>query len=82
LQELWGIAGQTVTPVYMDPFTFDRYLMYGRKLEPSMLQRIRLIKDEIRALPGMAELIKKIEITGRGIEQEIIEYKKLPMRLS
>jgi hypothetical protein len=69
-----GIAGKTVTPVYMDGFTFERYFKHGRNLEPSVLQRIRLIKDETRALPGMAELIEKIETTGRGIEQEIIEY--------
>ncbi|GHV63149.1 hypothetical protein AGMMS49587_12210 [Spirochaetia bacterium] len=69
-----GIAGQTVTPVYMDTSTFARYLEHGRKLEPSMLQRITLIKDETRALPGIAELIEKIEKTRKGIEQEIIEY--------
>jgi hypothetical protein len=69
-----GTAGQTVTPVYMDASTFDRYLEHGRKLESSMLQRINLIKAETRALPGIAELIKKIEESRKGIEQEIIEY--------
>ncbi|GHU97304.1 hypothetical protein FACS189483_02890 [Spirochaetia bacterium] len=69
-----GIAGQTVTQVYMDASTFARYLEHGRKLEASMLQRINLIKDETRALPGIAELIKKIEESRKGIEQEIIEY--------
>ena len=67
-------AVQTVTPVYIDASTFDRYLKHGRKLEPSMLQRIKLINDEIRALPGIAELIEKIEKSRKGIEQEIIEY--------
>ncbi|GHV03325.1 hypothetical protein FACS189485_06180 [Spirochaetia bacterium] len=71
-----NIAGQTVTPVYMDASTFERYLKHGRKLEPSMLKRIKLIKDETRILPGIAELIKKIETTGKGIEQEIIEYRE------
>ncbi|GHV87724.1 hypothetical protein AGMMS50267_00840 [Spirochaetia bacterium] len=69
-----SIAGQSVTPVYMDASTFERYLAHGRTLEPSMLQRIKLINDETRALPGMDELIKKIEASGKGIEQEIIEY--------
>ncbi|GHV87404.1 hypothetical protein AGMMS50255_7000 [Spirochaetia bacterium] len=71
-----NIAGQTVMPVYMDASTFERYLKHGRTLEPSMLRRIKLIKDETRALPGIAELIKKIETTGKGIEQEIIEYQE------
>jgi hypothetical protein len=81
LQELQGIVynagivtGKTVTPVYMDALTFDTYLKHGRKLEPSILQRINLIKDKTRALPGITELIRKIEKTGKGIEQEIIEY--------
>ncbi|AEF81508.1 Wadjet anti-phage system protein JetD domain-containing protein [Leadbettera azotonutricia] len=75
LQELQDIAGQTVTPVCMDASTFDGYLQHGRKLEPSMLKRISLIKDETRALPGIRELIQRIETSGKGIEQEIIEYK-------
>ncbi|GHV44147.1 hypothetical protein AGMMS49546_27670 [Spirochaetia bacterium] len=80
LQELQGIidnagtAGQTLMPVCMDAPTFERYLKHGKKLAPSMLRRISLITDKTRALPGMAELIKKIETTGKGIEQEIIDY--------
>ncbi|GHU59610.1 hypothetical protein FACS189444_5220 [Spirochaetia bacterium] len=80
LQELQGIidnagrTGQTVTPVYMDASTFDRYFAHGRTLEPSMLYRIKLINDETRALTGIAELIQRIEENRKGIEQEIIDY--------
>jgi hypothetical protein len=74
LQELQKIAGKTIMPVNMDAPTFDAYLKHARKLEPTMLQRLKLIKSETRSLPGIQELIQKIEITGKGIEQEIIEY--------
>jgi hypothetical protein len=75
LQELAEIAGKKVTPVRMDPSTFDRYRDRGRKLEPTMLRRIGLIRDETRSLPGAAELLRRIEETGLGVEQEIIDYR-------
>jgi hypothetical protein len=73
LQELAAIAGKPVTPVAMDEKTFDRYRVYGRKLEASILRRISLISEATRRLPGIAGLIERIESTGLGVEQEIID---------
>jgi hypothetical protein len=73
LQELAAIAGKPVTPVAMDGETFDRYKTYGRKLEASMLRRVSLISEATRRLPGIAGLIRRIESTGLGVEQEIID---------
>jgi hypothetical protein len=73
LQELSAMAGKTVTPVAMDGETFDTYKAYGRKLEASMLRRASLISAETRRLPGIADLIRRIESTGLGVEQEIID---------
>ncbi|MDR0761267.1 MAG: DUF2220 family protein [Treponema sp.] len=73
LQELMDMAGKPVTPVRMDRKTFERYRCYGRKLEASMLRRASLIRDAVRNLAGIGELIKLIEETGLGVEQEIID---------
>jgi hypothetical protein len=75
MQELGNITGKRVTPVGMDAATFDRYRDCGRKLEPTMLRRIRLITPETRSLPGVQELIQRIEAVGVGVEQEIIDYR-------
>ena len=75
LQELAEIAGKPVRPLRMDTDTFDRYLEYGKKLEPSSLKRTALISEQTRSIPGMAELIRRIEETGLGVEQEIIDYR-------
>jgi hypothetical protein len=75
LQELAEIAGKPVTPLRMDAATFGQYLECGRKLEPSALRRTALIGEKTRAIPGMAELIRCIEETGMGVEQEIIDYR-------
>jgi hypothetical protein len=73
LQELAAMAGKPVTPVAMNGETFDRYRAYGKKLEASMLSRASLITEETRRLPGIAGLIRRIEDTGLGVEQEIID---------
>ncbi|MDR1948673.1 MAG: DUF2220 family protein, partial [Spirochaetaceae bacterium] len=75
LQELAEIAGKPVIPIRMDGPAFDRYAHCGRKLEPTMLSRISLINEATLRLPGIKELIKKIQETGLGIEQEIIDYR-------
>jgi hypothetical protein len=76
LQELAEIAGKPVRPLRMDADTFNRYLGCGKKLEPAALRRTALISEETRSIPGMAELIRRIEETGLGVEQEIIDYRK------
>jgi hypothetical protein len=75
LQELAEIAGKAVKPLRMDTDTFDAYLECGRPLEPSVLKRTALIGEKARSIPGMAELIRRIEETGMGVEQEIIDYR-------
>ncbi|MDR2135653.1 MAG: DUF2399 domain-containing protein [Treponema sp.] len=75
LQELAGIAEKPVRPLRMDAATFDRYRACGRKLEPPALRRTALIGETTRSIPGMAELIRRIEETGTGVEQEIIDYR-------
>jgi hypothetical protein len=77
LQELAAMAGKLVTPVAMDGETFDRYKAYGRKLEASMLRRVSLINEATRRLPGIAGLIRRIESTGLGVEQEIVDLGSL-----
>jgi hypothetical protein len=75
LQELGDMAGKALRPLRMDAPTFDRYLDCGRKLEPSALKRTALISETTRSIPGIAELIGRIETTGMGVEQEIIDYR-------
>lgn len=74
LQELIDAAGAPVAPWRMDRATFDRYLIHGRTLDGTMLIRTAAIRDETRALPGIHELLERILATGRGVEQEIIDY--------
>jgi hypothetical protein len=75
LQELADMAGQSVCPVRMDGPTFDHYRAYGRSLTPTMLRRSSLISETTRSLPGITELLRRIEETGLGVEQEIIDYR-------
>ncbi|GHV82900.1 hypothetical protein AGMMS50212_02400 [Spirochaetia bacterium] len=75
LQAIQNIAQKNVTPVNMDAETFNRYIEHGRKLEPSMLSCINRINQTVRSVSGMKELIRLIETSGLGIEQEIIDYK-------
>jgi hypothetical protein len=76
LQELAEITGKPVQPLRMDADTFDRYLECGKKLEPTTLKRTALISEKTRSIPGMAELVRRIEETGMGVEQEIIDYRE------
>jgi hypothetical protein len=40
-----------------------------------MLRQIEKIKDETKAAPELAGLLRCIEETGLGVEQEIIDYR-------
>ncbi|MDR3302858.1 MAG: DUF2220 domain-containing protein [Treponema sp.] len=73
-QDVARYAGKPVTPLRMDVATFDEYAHCGRKLEKSMLQNMHLIDPSIRSMAGIEELIARIESSGLGIEQEIIDY--------
>jgi hypothetical protein len=51
------------------------FIPYGRKLEPSAIKRTALISEKTRSIPGMAELVRHMEETETGVEQEIIDYR-------
>jgi hypothetical protein len=74
LQELKKIIEKPITPICMDADTFNKYSKHGRKLNHSMLHNIRLINNEIRSVEGIDDMLKLIESTGLGIEQELIDY--------
>ncbi|MDR1149336.1 MAG: DUF2220 family protein [Spirochaetaceae bacterium] len=74
LQELKKTIEKPITPIGMDANTFNKYRKHGRKLNHSMLHNIRLINNEIRSIEGIEDLLKLIESTGLGIEQELIDY--------
>jgi hypothetical protein len=67
-------AGAKVEPLRMDARTFDAYRDHSRELEKTALARVALIRDDTRALPGIESLLERILSTGRGVEQEIVEY--------
>lgn len=74
LQEVMDAAGAKVEPLRMDARTFDAYRDHSRELEKTALARVALIRDDTRALPGIESLLERILSTGRGVEQEIVEY--------
>jgi hypothetical protein len=76
LQNIRDIAGQTVTPVRMDVPAFNRYLFFARTLAKAALRQLEKIREDTRAIPGLDGLIRRIEETGRGVEQEIIDYRE------
>ncbi|GHV78240.1 hypothetical protein AGMMS49944_00310 [Spirochaetia bacterium] len=80
LQKLREIAGKEVVPVRMDAPTFDKYLPWGRTLERTVIQKLEYIHEEVRAIPAMEGLIRRIKETGKGIEQEIIDYRPIISR--
>jgi hypothetical protein len=75
LQNIQDIAGKPVTPVRMDAETFDQYSAWGRSLTMPMLRQIEKIREETKAIPCLAALLRRIEETGLGVEQEIIDYR-------
>ena len=75
LQHVQDIAGRPVTPVRMDASTFDKYRPWARPLTKPMLRQIEKIREETRAISGLTELLQRIEETGLGVEQEIVDYR-------
>ena len=75
LQNIQEIAERPVTPIRMDTFTFDRYKAWARPLTKSMLRQTEKIREKTKAIPEIAGLLRRIEETGLGIEQEIIDYR-------
>jgi hypothetical protein len=77
LQNIMDIAGKPVTPVGMNAAVFDRYLPWARPLAGTMLRQLKKVREDTKAIPGLADLIRRVEETGRGVEQEIIDYRAL-----
>ena len=75
LQNIADIAERSVLPLRMDAATFDRYLPWARPLSAAMLDQIKRIRKDTKAIPALADLIYRIEETCRGVEQEIIDYR-------
>jgi hypothetical protein len=75
LQHIQELAGRPVTPLRMNAATFDQYQDWARPLSKPMLRQIAKIRDETRANPELAGLLRRIEETGMGVEQEIIDYR-------
>ena len=75
LQNICDIAGKPVTPVRMDAITFDRYRAWARTLSKPALRQMKKIRENTRAIPGLADLLRRIEETELGVEQEIIDYR-------
>jgi hypothetical protein len=74
LQELQKNTNKPISPVGMNADTFNKYRRHGIELKQSAINNIRLIKDNIRSINGIQDLLFLIESTGLGIEQEYIDY--------
>jgi len=75
LQHIQELAGRPVTPLRMNAATFDQYQDWARPLSKPMLRQITKIRDETKANPELAGLLRRIEETRLGVEQEIIDYR-------
>ena len=75
LQHVQELAEGPVSPVRMDAATFDQYHAWARPLTKPMLAQIKKIREKTRAIPGLDDLLQRIEKTGLGVEQEIIDYR-------
>ncbi|MCL2093997.1 MAG: DUF2399 domain-containing protein [Treponema sp.] len=75
LQRIQEIAGKEVIPHRMDRETFDTYSTWAKPLPATVLSQLKKINKETTAIPGIQGLINKIEESGTGVEQEIIDYR-------
>ncbi|MCL2251278.1 MAG: DUF2220 domain-containing protein [Treponema sp.] len=66
---------KSITPIKMDITSFEKYRKWARPLSKDSLNQIKKIRNEIKNISGLADIIKQIEETGLGIEQEIIDYR-------
>ena len=75
LQQIMDVAGKPVTPVRMDAAAFDQYKTWAKTLAKPALRQMKKIREDTKAIPGLADLLQRIGETGLGIEQEIIDYR-------
>jgi len=74
LQHVREIAERPVVPVKMDGDTFDKYVPWARTLTKPMLRQMERVSAETKAIPGISDLMRRIEAIGKGVEQEIVDY--------
>jgi len=75
LQHIGDFAKKPIIPVKMDVTTFNKYQPWARNLSKAMLQQMERIREDTRSIHGLADLIQRIEETGQGVEQEIVDYR-------
>jgi len=75
LQNIQDITQRAVTPVRMDAGTFNQYQTWARTLSAPVLRQIKKVRKDVRAIPDIAGLLQRIEETGLGVEQEIVDYR-------
>jgi len=75
LQHIQELAEKPVVPVRMDAATFDQYKAWARPLTKPILRQIEKISEKTRNNSELAGLLRRIEETGLGVEQEIIDYR-------
>ena len=75
LQHVRDFAGKPITPVKMDTATFEKYRPWARNLSKGMLQQMNRVREDTRTIAGLTELIQRIEETGKGVEQEIVDFR-------
>jgi len=75
LQHICDFAGKRITPVKMNTATFDQYRPWARTLSKAMIGQMERIRDDTKAIPGINDLVNRIEETGLGVEQEIVDYR-------
>jgi len=64
-------------PFGMDLTTFERYLPQARLLGLDLIRRLDQLSEDTLALGEFRALAARIAQTGRGLEQEIIDYTPL-----
>ena len=75
LQYVQDMAEKPVIPLRMDAATFDLYRSWARPLSKTMLRQIAKVRVATRAIRGLDDLLRRIEETGMGVEQEIVDYR-------
>jgi hypothetical protein len=75
LQQIQETAQKPVHPVNMDTEVFEKYQPWAYQLSKAALNQISKINQETRNVPQLAELLRRIQETGLGVEQEIIDYR-------
>jgi len=75
LQNISDLAEKPVAPLRMDTATFDRYAAWGRSLTKPALRQMERIREKTRAISDLSGLLRRIEETGMGVEQELIDYR-------